>query len=348
MELMAAMELDRRKEQVLAAAVRHYVTTAHPAGSQVIAERLGGGVSSATIRNEMSALEEAGYLHQPHTSAGRVPTDQGYRLYVTRLMRKPSLTSRERARFYRWLREQTEVEPALDSSCRLLAEVTHYPSLASAPRWSESCLARLDLVRVGSRHVLVIVISTSGEVRHTTIALRRAPTERLLRRLAALINQSLAGRTVGEIDRQSLTETLARTGAGDLLEQVIDVVQQESSEGDAPRVFLQGARRIFEQREFADVDRVRNLWGLLEDSATIERALPVAEPGEVAIAIGSENRHPALSDCSLVSSSYWLGERRAGSVGILGPKRMNYERSVAAVGWMAQSLGRALARLAQS
>lgn len=342
------MELDRRKQQILAAAVRHCVATARPAGSAAIAERLGGRASPATIRNEMAALEESGYLRQPHTSAGRVPTDKGYRVYVDRLMGKPTIAPRERARLRDWVRGQTDVQPALDSSCRLLAEITHYPSLASAPQWSESRLARLDLVRASRRHVLAVVVSSSGEVRHTLIGVRLAPDDRTLRRLAAAVNRTLAGRAVKEIDRPSLAGALPQATDADLREQIVGIVEHSLAEGERPRVFLQGAAHIFEQREFADVGRVRSLWALLEEGAKIERMLPVSESGEVAISIGSENKHPALRECALVASCYRLGEQPAGAVGILGPKRMRYERSVAAVGLMARAVEVALSRLVRA
>ena len=348
MESTAAMELDRRKYQILAATVRHYVATARPAGSEAIAKRLGGRLSSATIRTEMSALEEAGYLDQPHTSAGRVPTDRGYRLYVNRLMGRPIVSSRDRARLHRWAREQTEVEPALDSSCRLLAEMTRYPSLASAPSWSESRLARFDLVQVGRGHVLAVMVSSSGEVRHALIAVRQAPGDQRLRKLAAMLNETLAGHQAGEVDRESLAAPLAGKCSADLLDQIVRIIEHSRAEGERPRVFIQGTARLFEQCEFADLTRVRMLWALLEQAPAIERMLPASESSEVAVAIGEENEHPALRECALVSSSYWLGDERAGSVGILGPKRMHYERSVAAVGSMARALGHALTRLARA
>jgi heat-inducible transcriptional repressor len=344
---MVAMELDRRKQQILAAAVRYYVATARPAGSEAIAERLGGRASSATIRNEMGALEEAGYLHQPHTSAGRVPTDLGYRFYVGSLMGRPALSERDRARLREWAREQTEVEPALDSSCRLLAEITHYPSLASAPAWTESRLARFELVQVGPRHVLAVAVATTGEVRHALMAVRRAPGDRLLRRLASLVSHLLEGRTVGEVDRQALRQATSRVGAADLLDQIVGVMEHDPGTTEGPRVFIQGAGRLLEQREFADVGRARALWALLEEAPAIGRMLPASGPDRVEITIGAENKHPALRECALVSSSYRLGDRPAGSVGILGPKRMHYERSVAAVELMASALSRALTRLAR-
>jgi len=358
---VSAVNLDQRRRQVLAAAVKHYVDTAEPVGSHAIAAALGFRISSATIRHDFTALEHAGYLHQPHTSAGRVPTDLGYRFYVNELMRPYPPGLKTQHLVVELYREQTEFDPALEATCRLLTSLTHYPALAAGPSWRNSLLRRIELTRINRTHVLAVIITQSGQIRHSLLAITVVPSNDKLHQIADLLTHKFAGRRLGDLTRESLLAALGILPGGQKLrEQAVELVIRSLGEREQSLAYVQGTALIFEQREFRHPERAQPLLQLLQDQtalihllqfepASLKRSSPASAqtPSLVTVKIGKENEREELQECALICASYQVADRLAGSVAILGPKRLPYERAVPTVHWVARRLGEALTRISQ-
>jgi heat-inducible transcriptional repressor len=332
--------LSEREHQILEAVIRTYVETAEPAGSRNVARRFRLGISPATVRNTMSDLEEKGYLYHPHTSAGRVPTDLAYRLYVDALMDRQSLTSAEQAALRTELVQGGEgaaIERLLRRAAQVLGLLTQELGIAVAPRMEEAMLERLDLIPVHESRVLLVMSLRSAGVRTIYVDVPAAIPATALASVAALLNERLAGHSLREI-RATLPVRLRDTvpaddpGAG-----LLNVFLQSGEDWFAPvtagqdEVLLGSAAVLAEQPEFSSGERLRSLISLTEQRDLLKNA--VANRGAadgLRITIGGEHADPALSGFTLVTSEYRLGELK-GVVGVIGPTRMPYERVIAMV-----------------
>ncbi|WP_420127366.1 heat-inducible transcriptional repressor HrcA [Longimicrobium sp.] len=332
--------LSEREHQILEAVIRTYVETAEPAGSRNVARRFPLGISPATVRNTMSDLEEKGYLYHPHTSAGRVPTDLAYRLYVDALMDRVSLTSAEQAALRTELVQGGEgaaIERLLRRAAQVLGLLTQELGIAVAPRMEEAMLERLDLIPVHESRVLLVMSLRAAGVRTVYVDVPAAIPATALSSVAALLNERLAGHTLREI-RATLPIRLRDSvpsddpGAG-----LLNVFLQSGEEWFAPvtagqdEVLLGSAAVLAEQPEFNSGERLRSLISLTEQRDLLKNA--VANRGAadgLRITIGGEHADPALAGFTLVTSEYRLGELK-GVVGVIGPTRMPYERVIAMV-----------------
>lgn len=338
------MRLDERKRRVLAAVVDSHTATAEPVSSSLVAERI-GGVSSATVRNEMSFLEELGYLHHPHTSAGRVPTDAGYRYYVDHLMPHRQPTSAERRRVSEAFSGHQHVDPILEATCQLLSRLTHQAGVTLAPDAQEDTLRHIEMAPVNGRHLLVVAVASSGRTQHALAALPERITAALCRRLTQALNQRLAGQPLTGISREDVAAAIAAVRMQRAARPTTDAVYGAVCEIAEERLYIGGTSRILEQQEFADSTKARRVIHVLEAQVPLRRVLARLPRDEVAVTIGQESPHPALAECSLVAASYAVGERTMGAVAVIGAKRMRYDRAVAAVSLVARALGDYLARI---
>ncbi len=318
------LQLTDRQRAILQAVIEEYVQTAVPVGSSSIADRPDIHASSATIRHEMSHLEELGILLQPHTSAGRVPTDLGYRYYVNNIL---SQYHAEKAQLSQQMRE-----PGVEATCRLLGELTRYTTLAMIPGAQEYRLKHIELAPVGDGQLLIVLVTNDSQVLHSLTNVTDRPDPARLRQLNDLLNQEFANQLLVDITEEALSTAIVKLPnanaafyrtAPDLLTRSM---KQSNPVG---RMHLEGTTHLFEQQDFTDMPRLRALMEVLNEESVFESLFNRIQPGEIQVSIGTENPHSGLEECSIVFTSYSLnGGASTGRVGILGPKRMPYQRVI--------------------
>ncbi|MHB0976260.1 MAG: heat-inducible transcriptional repressor HrcA [Candidatus Aquicultorales bacterium] len=344
---MVANQLDERKRQILYAAVQEYILTAEPVSSIKLVSKYKLNVSSATVRNELSALEQLGYLHQPHTSAGRMPTDSGYRYYVDSLIRNNSL-SREEMRTIDFLFSalSREMEGLMRDTSLMLSKITRYVAVVLAPTIKTSAIKHLDLVRLSAQTVLAVIITDTGLVAKKTLILKDPVDELQLREIEGIIDPWIKGLTASQIreKQQSLLSVFPQNEAVMLaiLNEVVDCLEKEEKD----QVFLDGTSNILNLPEFEDFHKVQGLLETLEQGYVLLNWLQESLTGKgVIVRIGSENEMASAKNYSLVASRYGADDHSQGTVGIIGPTRMDYARAMAAVEYIAGNLSKALGAL---
>jgi heat-inducible transcriptional repressor len=327
--------LTERQLRVLEAVVQTYIQTAEPAGSQTIASRFGLGVSPATIRNTMSELEEKGYLFHPHTSAGRIPTDRAYRLYVDNIIRWSPPSHVEQHTLQQGLPQaRSELEEILSRAAQVLSVLTAELGVAVAPALDSLVLERLELVQVSSERLLLVFNLRSGVVRTIFVQVPSRMAAEAVHRVAQLLNERLAGLTLKDI-RLTLGERLRDAGHSEDGNRLLNIFIEEGDEifdlsNSRNSLVLGTAQRLAEQPEFASNSRMRDLLDLTERRDLLKTALEARRTGGLSISIGAENLDPRLTDFTLVTSSYRAGDL-TGVIGVLGPTRMPYEKIIGLV-----------------
>lgn len=352
---MSSLDLrsDLRKVRILQAIVTDYVLTSKPVGSERLIDVYNLGVKSATVRNEMAELSEMGYLLQPHTSAGRIPTDRGYRYYVDELMDTQDTLSSEEVRnaALKQQEAQTEIEEILMQTCRTLSRLTFYPSIATDPTTDSTAVRHVYLTEASPRHLLMVVLLSTGRVEHRLVEIETTPGDSTLVQLSNYLNSLVDNRELDEVGRlapacepyELPNELAAHAGMLSRLIRVLALTAQSLLER---RVYLEGTNHILRQPEFQDVQRLENLLNALEERGQIYHLLSQSLRGCYStILIGGEITYTSMHDCSVVTTTYHIGTRIAGYLGVVGPTRMHYERAVAAVGLMAQNLSAVLTNL---
>jgi len=338
--------MDERKKQILQAIVDTYIHSAEPVGSRALSRSYSLGISAATIRNEMSDLEEGGYLAQPHTSSGRVPSDKGYRFYVDCLMAKEELTS-EQAQYIKseYTQLQKEMHLFIQQTCRLLAQLTNCISLVQGPRWQESTFKHLRLLPLEEKSIMVILITDTGLIRNKVIEMEKPIDPQQMEGISWLLNNKLRGASLEKIEKigwQEIEKTI-RIGS-DLLEQTMQLFSQ-ALESPEEKVYLEGTTRILDHPEFKDLEKFKSLLGTLEQSDLLAKLLSDSSKEEgIKIIIGEENRNLAMKDCSIITATYQIAGKPFGTIGVLGPTRMDYRNVVAIVDYVAQLLGEILTK----
>ena len=349
------MELDLRKQRILQAIVHDYVATAEPVGSQVLVERYSLGVKSATIRSEMAEMSERGYLRQPHTSAGRVPSDQGYRFYVNRLMPLPIIPPDESDAIRRVVESaSSELDAILQQTCRILAEMTRLPAVATPPDADDTELRQIFVTPVGTVKTLLVLLFSTGRTENRLLPLAVTAAQALL--LANALNERWVGMPLSRLRTGTThggTSVPPRELAplASLWNRICDDIfaAARTVGSDAP-VFVEGTNTVLSYPEFRDVDRLSQFLATLQERAALlellDSALKIADrQGTVRVAIGEEMGRPDLVGFAVVKAPYFIAGRESGMLGVLGPTRMDYARASAAVGLMANTVGDLLTRL---
>lgn len=336
--MVGGKELDERKSVILKFVVRDYVSTAQPVGSQHLAERYTLGVKPATIRNELAEMSEMGYLRQPHTSAGRIPSDLGYRFYVDRLMEPVTLSRNQAAQTRKWSSESSEVEEIIYDSCRILAGLTRYTSLATRPSTNETTVRLVSLSRLPRHKLLLVLVLSTGVVEHRILDVKHQMTEAETVRLSNLLTSQVAGRTLQEVG----STQFATPESGEALETyklAISSISDMARSAADDEVFIEGTSNMLKQPEFQDFERLERLLKMLDKREALLRLLSMVMLGrDVSVVIGSENPYPDMRDASFVAARYFISDRVCGTIGVIGPTRMDYGRASAAVTLMARSL----------
>ncbi len=336
----AGQELSERERQVLEAVVRTYVDFAEPAGSRTVAKRFALGVSPATVRNTMSDLESKGYLFHPHTSAGRIPTDHAYRFYVDRIVKPADLTEAEREHLAKEIESSgsSAVERLVQRSIRALSLLAQELGVAVAPSLADATLERLELIQVSSAKILMVMTIRSGLVRTVYVDLPGEVRPEVLISVTQVLNERLSGLTLKEI-RETLPVRLRDCSLDDQRDtgELLNIFMQssaelfESSPPEAASVHLGQTSVLAAQPEFTSGERLKGLIRLTEQTDLLAEVLGSREhQGGLKITIGGENDAKALSDFTLVTAEYRVGDLK-GVIGVIGPTRMPYEKVIAIV-----------------
>jgi len=342
--------MDARKVRIIQSIVTDYVLTTKPVGSERLIEVYQMGCKSATIRNEMAELAEMGYITQPHTSAGRIPTDRGYRYYVDKLMNPPAaLSGNEAADAQNRQQEvRNEIAEIVLHTCRLLSKLTSYPSLASDPSIETTTLSRVYLTPASPRHILMVALLSNAHVEHRLIELETVPDDSGLSTLSNYLNSLVAGQELQTLENSlALRETPNELRVwSDTIDQACRTLIQVTQTLSERRVYLEGMSQILRQPEFKDTQRLETLLDALEQRGTLYQVLNRAlMDGDITILIGTENPLIPMQECSIITTAYRIQGRCAGFLGVVGPTRMNYDRATAAVGLMANTLSQTLTNL---
>lgn len=338
--------IDDRKQVILKAIVTDYVRTAEPVGSHTLMTHYSLGVKSATIRNEMAELAELGYLRQPHTSAGRVPSDRGYRFYVDRLMQPGGLPTNEADTVKnRMAPRRTEMDVILEQTCRILSDLARYASVATHPVLHGATISHASIAQVGQDRFLALLVLDNGQVFHEFVEL--SPEVRKLDPAAATnyLMAKLGGKTV-ESAVASLPAEEDPFEMKEMLGKVVECVKREFGSVEEADVTTEGTGYIVQQPEFRDARRLEAVLSVLEQRSALYKLFSSVYLGpEVTVLIGAENPIAEMQDCSFVGARYKIAGRDAGTIGVLGPTRMDYRRAVGAVEFMARNLGDLLTAL---
>lgn len=333
------MQLDDRKYLILQAIIDDYITTAMPVGSRTISRKSGVGYSPATIRNEMSDLEELGYLAQPHTSAGRIPSNKAYRLYVDHLIKTVKLNPDERERIHEHLVDKSRrVEGVIRSAADVLSDATKYTSVIVAPKLGTLRIKHVQLVPVAEKTALMIIVTNAGIVKDAMIRVPEGLDADDLYSISRVLTQNLADKPL-EAVRQAFAEML-RDAADHrrLLGEALQVIEQKLESEDQSDIIIGGSANLLGYPEYSDVNKARSFLAVLESKDTICKVLSRNGGMEITIRIGPENQVPALNDCSIVTASYRVGDHSNGTLGIIGPTRMNYNRVISVLDFMGRAL----------
>lgn len=338
------IELDNRKQIILRAVVQSFVFTGKPVGSKAIAETYDLGVSTATIRNEMGVLEHMGLLVQPHTSAGRVPTDMAYRYYVDMLMGQAVPTGGDAEEVQRLFSSGgSEVEGLMREASILLSRLTHTAAMVFAPFVPASTVRRLDMVRLSDTRAMVIVITDGGEVGRRHLSLGHPVSGDTVERVLRYLNANLSGKRLEEIDQAGLLRRARFGAAGSELLQAAVTSTCEYLGAIEDLVFIGGTSNIAREMESSGQEWVQTLLDALERQYFILELLKdIIGENQLTVRIGEENRLTELQRCALVGSSYSLGHGVFGSLGVVGPTSIDYARTIGMVRYMAENLGRIL------
>ena len=330
------LELSERQITILDAVIRNYLATGEPVGSRTISKYTDLNLSSATIRNEMSDLEEMGYIVQPHTSAGRIPSDKGYRLYVDHLIEQNEKKDKEISDMKEFVIEKTEkMDKILKQAAKMLATNTNYATLVSAPDVNHNKVKFIQLSQVDDQHLLAVIVMNNNMVRNKMVNLYEALDNETILKLNILLNTSLNGLAMNEINLGTIARLKEQAGIhSGIVSDVLDALVQTFAESEDLKIYTSGATNILKYPELSDSDSAATLLSAFEEkeelASLVTESLSESEKTDngtgIQVYIGNESPIQTMKDCSVVTATYDLGEGVKGTIGIVGPKRMDYEK----------------------
>ncbi|MDI3534440.1 MAG: heat-inducible transcriptional repressor [Thermosediminibacterales bacterium] len=342
--------LDERKQKILKAIIDDFIITAEPVGSRTIARKYNIGISPATIRNEMSDLEEMGYLEQPHTSAGRIPSDKGYRFYVDFLMKLRKLTPEEikNIKDVSLYKKINGIEELLEQTTKVLSQITRYTSVALGPQLKKTTLKHLQLVPVENKRVLMVIVTNSGLVEHKLLSLPKNVTESDLERVSNIINDKLSGLAIGDISDDVISNVKKEIigFSSDVFDMAIEFLLKNLQIYTDSKLFLYGTTNIFNLPEFRDIEKARNFLSILEDKELLCEILSNSFMSkDIVITIGSENKYQEIKNCSVITTTYKINGKTIGSIGVVGPTRMEYSKVVSIVRFLSENMSQLISKI---
>jgi heat-inducible transcriptional repressor len=339
--------LDKRQQKILKTVVYRFITTGSPVGSKSLAQSLNLGVSAATIRNELNKLEGMGYLYQPHTSAGRVPTDLGYRFYVDSLSGRTRLREEEREAIITLFSHKTkELENLLQETSTLLSRLTSAAAMVIAPRLRRNTIKHVDLVNLAEDIILLVIITDTGRVEKKVMDVKDSDEIIDLEEIQSFLNRNLQGKGLGKITDLSVHRDLKTLRSPKLAARVITVIGDILSEDEYEKVFVGGTVNLLRYLDSEGVNRIEDLLEHFEEQYFLLNMLSEALGSkELLVRIGDENLYKELQSFSLIATPYAIGEEMVGTVSVLGSTRMDYARVIPTVDFIAKSLSHTLEML---
>ena len=325
------MQLSERKIKIMQAIIRNYLETGEPVGSRTISKYTDLNLSSATIRNEMSDLEEMGYILQPHTSAGRIPSDKGYRLYVDTMMQEKDKELEELKEMM--LEKEGKMDHLLKQVAKLLAVNTNYASMISAPAVHKNKIKFLQLSRVDINQLLAVIVMEGNVIKNNIFPVDEELNDETILKLNILLNTNLSGLAVEDINLATITRMKQQAGIhSEIVSDVIDAIAEGIKQEEDLEIYTSGANNIFKYPELADQQKASELINTFEEkeklSELVQESLSDENNTGIQVYIGNENQIQSMQDCSVVTATYELGEGMRGTIGIIGPKRMDYDKVV--------------------
>ena len=324
------IELDERKAKILDAIIRNYLETGEPVGSRTISKYTDLNLSSATIRNEMADLEELGYIIQPHTSAGRIPSDKGYRFYVDHLMSEKDKEIQEMKDF---VIEKTEkMEAVLKQAAKLLANNTNYATMVSAPAFNKNKIKFIQLSNVDDHQIVAVIVMNSNMVKNVMIEVSESLDNETLLKLNLLLNTTLNGLALQEVNLATIARLKEQAGAHkEIINEILDALAMNLAEEEELQIYTSGTTNILKYPELSDSSKASDLLSTFEEKEQLLGLVTDALSDEnsetgIQVYIGQETPIQTFKDCSVVTATYDLGEGVKGTIGIVGPKRMDYEK----------------------
>lgn len=335
------MQMDDRKWTILQAIIKTYLETGEPVGSRTISKYPDLNLSSATIRNEMSDLEEMGYILQPHTSAGRIPSDAGYRFYVDRMMEDKDREVTEMKELM--IQRQDKMELLLKQVVKVLAANTNYATMISGPQYHQTKLKFIQLSVVSPSQILAVIVAEGNVVKNKMINMEHGLDQETILKLNILLNSSLNGLTIEQINLATISKLKEEAGIhSELVSRVLDTVAEAISQKEDVEIYTSGATNFFRYPELSDSEKASELISAFEEKHPLASLMDGPEPEMdehgIQVYIGQETPVPTMKDCSVVTASYDLGDGMYGRIGIVGPKRMDYDRVVGVLKNLTQQL----------
>lgn len=325
--------LDERKIKVLYAIINSYIMSAEPIGSRTITKQYDLGVSSATIRNEMSDLEDLGYLNKPHSSAGRIPSDKAYRLYVNELLKskKYNIDAGKKNQIKNILtQESREIEQLLQNSARVLSALTSYTALAISPQLKGSTIKHIQLIPIDEFQILMVLVTNAGVVKNSIFRLKERIPESQISILSNFLSDKLKGLSVEEIEGEISGEILKEIYEfKNIIDNIIPVINKSMEDIDNIDLYSEGVNKILNFPEYKDLEKAKTFMSFIENKDAVVDLLsnnPLSK--DIEIVIGNENIYAPIKDCSLLTATYKLGDKTIGKIGVIGPTRMDYFRVI--------------------
>ena len=334
------MELTERKLRILQAIISDYVKTAEPVGSRTISKKYDLGISPATIRNEMADLEEMGYLTHPHTSAGRVPSDMAYRLYVNALMEKKELSKEEKNVIAERLHSNVyEFEKTIEHAATVLSEITNLTSFALTPSKNEDALKFINLLPVDENTIVLMIVSESGKISNTALNISVPYTDENLQLLAKTMTYNYKGKSISEVLKNNIIESFESdiTAMSGLAANVMPNFMRTLEDMLNVNLYMEGLTNIFDIPEYNDLQKAKNFISMLSQKEDFTRKLIEREDG-VIVTIGTENADDVMNDCALITASYHVDGKLVGKIGVIGPTRMKYGEVTSIIEYLTDNL----------
>lgn len=328
--------LNERKKKILQIIIEDYISSAEPVGSRTIARKYDLGLSPATIRNEMSDLELLGYLEQPHTSAGRIPSAQAYHFYVDALIEPGTLTDNDMALIDGWYNERRRnIDDIFQSTAKILSRMTQNVSMVLTNQQTIANFCYLKFLPLDSQHAILCIVADDGSIDTNVVDIPLGMSSEEMDYLAGKMSKLLEDRNLSDISVEILQNVHTDVVEDKLIfSSLLQAVRKMTGRRQEQKVFLGGIKQLLNQPEFRDVERVRNLLGILEEEKVLKDLLQGGEDSGLKVTIGSENKFTGIQDCSMVQATYRLNGQIVGTMAVLGPTRMEYGKVISVMDYL--------------
>lgn len=330
--------LDKRKKEILQAVIDEYINTAEPVSSATLVKKYGLNYSSATVRNELAELEDIGYLDKPHTSAGRVPSEKGYRFYVDELVNDEDISLEEIKYIQNKLSTKVnEIEDLTKIATSTLSEITHYTTVAIGPKSDMQTIEEIKFVLLGSRMLMVVIVTDSGLVKETIIKYDEDVNLSQVETLNNLFNSKLKGKPLSKIDKPMEEYILSEiTYSVDVIKPIIEQINKVIEEEN--KLYLEGTNKSFDLPEFKSLEIAKNFVNILDEKELMLDMLNSGIAKDINVYIGDENDNEQLKDFSIVTFKHSVGDKDLGTIGIIGPKRMDYSKVISVMKYISKKM----------